>query len=67
MNLESTARFALDAATSSGSVTLRGASVQAGGAVANKSVKGIVGGGGPVVPANSRSGSVRIDVAKPQV
>ena len=50
----------------SGSVTLRGASVQAGGVVEKKSIRGDVGSDGPVIRANSRSGSVMIAVAKPQ-
>ena len=67
MSLDSSARFTLDVATGSGSVTLRGASVQTGGVVEKKSIRGDVGSDGPVIRANSRSGSVTIAVAKPQV
>ena len=67
MSLDSSARFRLDAATGSGSVTLRGASVQTGGVVEKKAIRGDVGSNGPVIRANSRSGSVKIEVAGPQV
>lgn len=66
MSLDSSARFTLDATTGSGSVTLSGASVQAGGVVEKKTIRGDVGSDGPVIRANSRSGSVRIEVARPQ-
>ena len=66
MSLDSSARFRLEATSGSGSVTLRGASVQAGGVVEKKTIRGDVGSDGPVIRANSRSGSVTIDVAKPQ-
>jgi hypothetical protein len=66
MSLDSSARFSLDAATGSGSVTLNGASVQAGGVVQKKTIRGDVGSGGPVIRASSRSGSVKIEVARPQ-
>jgi DUF4097 and DUF4098 domain-containing protein YvlB len=66
MSLDSAARFRLDAATGSGSVTLSGASVQAGGVVEKKTIRGDVGNDGPVIRANSRSGSVKIAVARPQ-
>ena len=66
MSLDSDARFRLDAATGSGSVTLSGASVQAGGVVEKKTIRGDVGSDGPVIRANSRSGSVKIEVSRPQ-
>ena len=64
MSLDSSARFRLDATTGSGSVTLRGAQVQPGGIVEKKTIRGDVGSNAPVIRANSRSGSVTIDVAK---
>ena len=67
MSLDSSARFKLDASTGSGSVTLRGASLQSGGVVEKKTIRGDVGSNGPVIRANSRSGSVTIEVARPEV
>jgi DUF4097 and DUF4098 domain-containing protein YvlB len=65
MRVDSPARFQLDAATGSGSVTLSGASMQAGAVVEKKRVQGTVGTDGPTIRANSRSGSVKIEVAEP--
>jgi hypothetical protein len=67
MNLDGAAAFTLDAVTGSGSVTLNGASVQTGGVVEKKTIRGNVGSNGPVIRANSRSGSVKIEVTPPQV
>jgi hypothetical protein len=67
MSLDSSARFRLDATTGSGSVTLSGASVQAGGVMEKKVIRGNVGSDGPEIRANSRSGSVKIEVSTPQV
>ena len=64
IGMDSSSRFRLDAATGSGSVTLRGAHVQTGGVVEKKAIRGDVGSNGPVIRANSRSGSVTVDVAR---
>jgi hypothetical protein len=54
------ASAALDAATRSGSVTVRGADVQ--GTNDKRAVRGAIGSGGPAVHVTSRSGSIRVDV-----
>lgn len=54
------ASVALDAATHSGSVTVRGADVQ--GTNDKRAVRGTIGSGGPAVHVTSRSGSIRVDV-----
>jgi DUF4097 and DUF4098 domain-containing protein YvlB len=54
------ASVALDAATHSGSVTVRGAEVQ--GTNDKRAVRGTIGSGGPAVHVTSRSGSIRVDV-----
>lgn len=50
----------IDAETGSGSVTVEGA--QVAGSVTKKKVEGTVGGGGPRLGVNSRSGSIRLKV-----
>jgi DUF4097 and DUF4098 domain-containing protein YvlB len=50
----------VDASTGSGSIEVEGATVE--GTVSKRRVAGTVGGGGPAVRLNSRSGSIRIAV-----
>jgi hypothetical protein len=54
------ASAAIDAASRSGSVTVRGAGVQ--GTTGKRAVRGTIGAGGAVVRITSGSGSIRIDV-----
>ena len=60
LDFDSNAKLTLDARSGSGSVRVDGSSLQ--GATAKGSASGTVGGGGPLVRANSRSGSIRIGV-----
>jgi hypothetical protein len=48
----------IDASTNSGAVTILGPTVQ--GSVTKRKVNGTIGGGGPLVRATSRSGSIRV-------
>lgn len=57
--LDQPAPFQLEASTGSGSVTVKGVSVT--GVSSKKSIVGAVDGGGPLVKATSRSGSVRVE------
>ena len=63
VTMPSAAQFTLDASSGSGSVTLRGGSVDANGVVTKRAVRGIVGGEGEHVRVSSRSGSVRITLS----
>jgi hypothetical protein len=51
----------MDASSQSGSVTVLGSTVQ--GSVSKRKVNGTVGGGGPLVRATSRSGSIGVTIA----
>jgi DUF4097 and DUF4098 domain-containing protein YvlB len=53
--------FSVDATSGSGSATLAGAEVH--GSASKRNVAGTIGGGGPFLRVNSRSGAVRITVA----
>ena len=55
---ESNAKLTLDARSGSGSVYVEGSTLQ--GSTAKGAASGTVGGGGPLVRASSRSGSIRI-------
>jgi DUF4097 and DUF4098 domain-containing protein YvlB len=58
LDFNSNARLTLDARSGSGSVSVEGAALQ--GATSKGAASGTIGGGGPVVRATSRSGSIRI-------
>jgi DUF4097 and DUF4098 domain-containing protein YvlB len=60
--IASNAPLTVDASSHSGSVTLVGAPVE--GSVSKRKVNGTIGGGGPLVRAISRSGSIGVAVAK---
>jgi hypothetical protein len=60
IGIESRAAFTVEATTGSGSVNVEGAQVQ--GSVTKRRVAGTVGAGGPLVRANSRSGSIHLKV-----
>ena len=60
IGIESRAAFTVDATTGSGSVNVEGAQIQ--GSVTKRKVTGTVGAGGPLVRANSRSGSIHLKV-----
>jgi Toastrack DUF4097 len=58
LNFDSNAKLTLDARSGSGSVSVEGATLQ--GSTSKGAASGTVGGGGPLVRATSRSGSIRI-------
>jgi DUF4097 and DUF4098 domain-containing protein YvlB len=58
LDFDSNAKLTLDARSGSGSVRVDGSMLQ--GSTSKGSASGTVGGGGPLVRANSRSGSIRI-------
>lgn len=58
LDFDSNARLTLDARSGSGSVSVDGSTLQ--GSTSKGAASGTVGGGGPLVRANSRSGSIRI-------
>ena len=58
LDFDSNARLTLDARSSSGSVSVDGSTLQ--GSTSKGAASGTVGGGGPLVRATSRSGSIRI-------
>jgi putative adhesin len=58
LDFDSNAKLTLDARSGSGSVRVDGSTLQ--GSTSKGSASGTVGGGGPLVRANSRSGSIRI-------
>ncbi len=60
LDFDSNAKLTLDARSGSGSVRVDGSSLQ--GSTAKGSASGMVGGGGPLVRASTRSGSIRIGV-----
>ena len=58
LDFDSNAKLTLDARSGSGSVRVDGSTLK--GSTSKDSASGTVGGGGPLVRANSRSGSIRI-------
>ena len=58
LDFDSNAKLTLDARSGSGSVSVEGSALQ--GSTSKGAASGTVGGGGPLVRANSRSGSIRI-------
>jgi hypothetical protein len=58
LDFDSNAKLTLDARSGSGSVRVDGSALQ--GSTSKGTASGTVGGGGPLVSANSRSGSIRI-------
>lgn len=58
LDFDSSAKLTLDARSGSGSVRVDGSALQ--GSTSKGAASGTVGGGGPLVRANSRSGSIRI-------
>jgi hypothetical protein len=58
LDFDSNAKLTLDARSGSGSVRVDGSALQ--GSTSKGAASGTVGGGGPLVRANSRSGSIRI-------
>jgi len=58
LDFDANARLTLDAHSGSGSVSVEGAALQ--GSTSKGAASGTVGGGGPLVRASSRSGSIRI-------
>jgi hypothetical protein len=60
--IDGTGPFSVDATSRSGSVTLEGGSVV--GSVSKQKVAGTIGGGGPLVRANSGSGAIHLSLAR---
>ena len=58
LDFDSNAKLTLDARSGSGSVRVDGSALQ--GSTSKGAASGTVGGGGPLVRANSRSGSIRV-------
>lgn len=58
LDFDSNAKLTLDARSGSGSVSVEGSALQ--GSTSKGAASGTIGGGGPLVRANSRSGSIRI-------
>ena len=58
LDFDSSAKLTLDARSGSGSVSVDGSTLQ--GSTSKGSASGTIGGGGPLVRATSRSGSIRI-------
>ncbi len=58
LDFDSNAKLTLDARSGSGSVSVEGSTLQ--GSTSKAAASGTVGGGGPLVRATSRSGSIRI-------